>query len=87
MIAKKMASGWAWPVGVGWSLRNSPCLTSPQACWAREAYRWTVKGGEAISYLSLLIADELVALGVPPTDIVLGFVPEQARAASGFGVG
>jgi hypothetical protein len=35
----------------------------------------------------LLIADELVALGVPPTDIVLGFVPEQARAASGFGVG
>lgn len=32
------------------------------------------------------IADELVQRGVPPTDIVLGFVPESGRAYSGYAV-
>ena len=32
----------------------------------------------------VLIADELVERGVGASDIVLGFVPEQARAHSGF---
>jgi hypothetical protein len=31
-----------------------------------------------------LIADELVERGVPPQDIVLGFVSERAREQSGF---
>lgn len=30
------------------------------------------------------IADELMAAGVPASDIVLGFVPEDARIATGF---
>ena len=33
-----------------------------------------------------LIADELIERGVEKTDIVLGFVPEEARAYSGFAV-
>ncbi len=34
----------------------------------------------------LQIADELVQLGVPASDIVLGFQPESVRALSGFAV-
>jgi hypothetical protein len=34
-----------------------------------------------------MIGDDLVAAGVPKTDIVLGFQPEEARPLTGFGVG
>jgi XisI protein len=33
-----------------------------------------------------LIAQELVALGVPPEDIILGLQPEYARPDTGYGV-
>jgi len=33
------------------------------------------------------VAEEFVRRGVPSQDIVLGFVPEEGRAYSGFGVG
>ena len=32
------------------------------------------------------IAEELVALGVPPTDIVLAFLPTEVRQYSGYAV-
>ena len=34
----------------------------------------------------ILIADELIARGVPKSDIVLGFIPEQFRSYEGFAV-
>lgn len=33
------------------------------------------------------VAEELVELGVPKEDIVLGFIPESARPYSGYAVG
>ncbi|MFN8347759.1 MAG: XisI protein [Spirosomataceae bacterium] len=32
------------------------------------------------------VAEELVAMGVPPSDIVIGFLPVEMRAASGYAV-
>ncbi|WP_353481783.1 element excision factor XisI family protein [Haliscomenobacter sp.] len=32
------------------------------------------------------VAEELLQLGVPAGDIVLGFMPEEGRVYSGFGV-
>jgi hypothetical protein len=33
------------------------------------------------------VADELLAAGIPPEDIVLGFQPPKVRHLTGFGVG
>ena len=32
------------------------------------------------------IVDELMEAGIPASDIILGFIPEEARTASGFAV-
>jgi hypothetical protein len=33
------------------------------------------------------LGEELVAAGIPRKDIVLGFHPEELRAACGYGIG
>jgi hypothetical protein len=49
-----------------------------------------IKGGKVwVQYdgTMLPVAEELVAAGIPPEDIVLGFHPARVRHLTGFGVG
>lgn len=39
-----------------------------------------------VNNTDILVADDLVAVGIPKSDIVIGFLPESVRPYSGFAV-